>query len=787
MGLLLVSILAKKTDQVHLWLPEKKSAEDLNKNRNSKILNSWFDLPDNVVVTSSFSDFERDSWAFHIATPSRALEETIITLFEFLHMDEEYLFVLFTKGLASTKVRKKLGKVGFTSFLEEELLIRNFEKSEVAIINGPSLLSEIYEKYHTYFNIGIANPESGTNLCKLYSTETIHTSWTPDAHGIEIAGVLKNPIAIASGLVDGLPSSGYNLQGELIARGFAEMSLVGTKLGLTSETLLGRSGLADVITTATSPNSRNRNFGRKIVNELMKTDDKLTIKDRFDLLFSPKAFIEREVTKWHETVEGAFALPTLMDIASELEIEIPLYKTLYDILSRKLPPTALISLINGEKKTIAEPLVARRKLGLDSAAGLHFQSIMEERVMKHLVNSPGLSSRMKKQSQSILTDLDKRIYKSKKKKNNGELENAQKEFELWNVLKDCSKDEERTAIQNLVRFYVNEMADMYKPALRESLIKIVAPIRFFSSGMRFSGVTPILDGYVEEVVSLSRKYTLLYTPTHKSHLDSVELAYGLNYLDLPLPRYAAGINLMSSPFWEWMLKSLGAYAVDRQRTRNSLYLECLMLYSTMMLESGVPSLVYPEGTRSRTGAIMPIKTGLLSTAVHAFQNSGVEVVVVPVAISYENVPEDSHFANDEEEPSMSQFLKKRTKVYMDFCEPVRISEHISDSDPTSSVAYSINNSWKKQMKYLPNQILARLIRENEYSIDLKRGKELLEEFILNHPGNYLTKDVEEILQSGQKVLENRKIIKLENGRLIGKDTKLLDYYANNILENPNKF
>lgn len=360
------------------------------------------------------------------------------------------------------------------------------------------------------------------------------------------------------------------------------------------------------------------------------------------------------------------------------------------------------------------------------------------------------------------------------------------ELEVWQRFQNCQKDEENTLVKELVRFYVTEIADNYSPTVRESVLRFVAPIRLFSGGFLKGSMIPHIGGKTEVVKALSSKYNLLYAPTHRSHLDSVEVAYSLFHLGLPVPRYAAGINLMSNPFWEWMLKSLGAYAVDRERTRNSLYLECLTLYSQVMLEQGIPSLVYPEGTRSRTGAIVPVKTGLLTTAVNAFRSSGTEIVIVPISVSYETVPEDNQFCNIPEELGMAGFLAKRSNVYVEFCDPIPISEYAHTEDPTLELSYRITKGWKQYHKILPNQIVAKILAENDFSVELSQSTMLVEDFISRHDGNYLIKDPEEVWEKGKRILEKRKMIEESNRAVHSKNDALLLYYASMIPEDEDK-
>ncbi|MDF3820797.1 1-acyl-sn-glycerol-3-phosphate acyltransferase [Leptospira sp. 96542] len=787
MGIIIATLVAAKYDEVTLWIPDKELVESLKRRRQTEIMGKTVEIPDHIEIVSSLDAFGRDDWAFHIAVPSRSFLDSLHSLLEVLDQKNSYLFSFFTKGILDAKYRKKTGFVTYSQYLENLLKEKEYQNTAIAVVNGPSLLGELLEDKYAFFNIGSKHKEASIFMSEILTSHYFNSTITDDIDGMEIIGVAKNPMAIASGIISLLPRYGSNLLGELLSVGFQEVRDLAMKYGARPDTVMGRSGLADFITTAVSNKSRNRGFGQKIVGELLSGGEKLSFKDRVEIFFAPKHFIERESTKWHDNVEGTYALSILIELANEIRLPFTLHRTLFDVLTRKQPPDALVNLIRGSKTESKQiPLVVQKKVGLNLASGIDFQNLLVDRILKHIGNIPGTVTRIKKQSSAVVESTQKRLTKAKRKRQKLEESKFELELEIWQRFQNCQKDEENTLIKELVRFYVNEIADNYSPTVRESILRFVAPIRLFSGGFKMGSMIPHIGGKTEVVKALATKYNVLYAPTHRSHLDSVEVAYSIFHLGLPVPRYAAGINLMSSPFWEWMLKSLGAYAVDRERTRNSLYLECLTLYSQVMLEQGIPSLVYPEGTRSRTGGIVPVKTGLLTTAVNAFRSSGTEIVIVPISLSYEIVPEDNQFCNIPDDIGMAGFLAKRTNVYVEYCDPIPISEYAHTEDPTLELSYRISKGWKQFHKILPNQIVAKILVENEHSVELSQSTMLVEDFISRHEGNYLTRDPEEIWEKGFKVLEKRKLVEEANRVVRSKNEDLIQYYGNMIPEDEDK-
>jgi len=774
MALILSSILSPKMDSLDLYALE--GAEKLVRDREGLVLGQPFGLPTNVHPVEWKGSVD-DGTILVVAVPSRELEETMEKI---LRTSAGLTVVLFTKGLVSPAGRRKYGCYTFCDFLTAFSEDNGLHGNNFAAVNGPSLLAELHYQLYSFFNIGCASTECAEYVAGLFNSEKIRTAWTTDVLGLELGGVMKNPLAIACGIADGISGCGSNFQGELIARGFQEMLLLGTALGARQETLTGRSGLADLITTSISPDSRNRAYGKKFINRLNAGENEPSFGDKFEILLNPSRYIQKEVLQQQDLVEGAFAISSILEIAKEKNIELPLYSTLYDVLSRRKAPQHLASLLTGDRsQDSVPPPVAKRAEGLNFTSGRSFLESLRHRVFHRAIRTKGMQSRIKRQASQVLSLLERKLKKAEKESRKIDLVKVPKEITLWQKLELSDGGNEREALEGLIAHYTEEIADSYRPGMRETLIRLLLPARFFAGGMKSHSAVPQLGGKIEEVKKLSSKYNILYAPTHRSHLDSVEVAFGLTWLGLPLPRYAAGINLMTGPMWSWLLRSFGAYAVDREKTRNILYLECLSSYATLMLESGIPSLVYPEGTRSRTGGVIGIKTGLLSTAIEAFRNTGREVIIVPLALSYECVPEDEFFCGLEvDEPSMNEFISKRGRVYMDLGEPVPVSRHIKAEEPALSLAYQITSAWQKSHRILPNQLVSRILVDHGYGMDESLLRNYIDEYLTGHPGNYLIDRTDDILTEGMKVLEKRQIVIKKMRHVIGLKPELLTYYGN---------
>lgn len=157
----------------------------------------------------------------------------------------------------------------------------------------------------------------------------------------------------------------------------------------------------------------------------------------------------------------------------------------------------------------------------------------------------------------------------------------------------------------------------------------------------------VIHGETRAILALSRIGTVILAPTHVSNLDSLVLGSVIYRLGLPPFAYAAGLNLFSNELIGFFMRHLGAYTVDRKKT-DPLYRETLKEYATVLVERGQHSLVFPGGTRSRSGAIESrLKLGLLGTGPVAYRNSvqskprRAGIFVVPCTLSYPLVLEAS--------------------------------------------------------------------------------------------------------------------------------------------------
>lgn len=802
-GLLLSRLVAdgrteNREAPVNLYHADPREAEELRRERRALIGDDSFRLHESIEIITDYAPFEKSGpWVIYLAVASRQVEDTVARLIRHLDPAESHLIVVFTKGLLARATRRRTGLYTFAQYIERLGAEAGFQDLAVAAVNGPSLLAELLRGRYSYFNVGTTRLDAVEYLHANLAGPFVVLSDSRDVLGVELAGALKNPIAIACGMAEILPGAGSNVQGVLLSRGYLELFQLAMNLGADAATLLGISGLADVVTTSTSAASRNRSYGMQFMRRSFTHENDPGFFERIELFLHPQRFIEQEVLENQELVEGAFALAPILEIGEELGLDLPVYSTLYDILTRRKKPAALLQLIArdpiAESAEESEDESPGKRTEPGNTAGHKFKEIIERRTAHSVLSARGMQDRIHRQAQMIVKSLSSRLNTAKESGNSREQEELPRELSVWKDIVSSNADEIREHIEELIEFYVEEISDRFRPGVRGALIHTIGPLRTVLGGLRRGSGIPHLGGEIETVRNLAGRYNILYAPTHRSHLDSIEVAFGLYGAGLPVPRYAAGSNLMTGPFWKWILKSLGAYAVDRQRTRNILYLECLSRYATMMLEIGIPSLVYPEGTRSRTGGIAPLKTGLLSTAIDAYRNSGSEILVVPVAVSYENVPEDREFAGVSESTHWLNFLRGRTRVHVDLCAPIRVSNHILAEEPALAVGNDIISAWDRQLRVMPNHVIARVLCEAAASqldsanpagenapriISLEEVESRIGQYVdANRRKNLASRNPDRIIRDGLKVLKKRGLVESGRGQVRVIEEPTLRYYA----------
>lgn len=227
---------------------------------------------------------------------------------------------------------------------------------------------------------------------------------------------------------------------------------------------------------------------------------------------------------------------------------------------------------------------------------------------------------------------------------------AARDQEYWARLRRelmrASEDGRGELVRRVVRRYADEVAGDFDPRVYGIATRILPRALGLIARAEPHAAEPHLEGNIHvegelgALRALARRGTLILAPTHVSNVDSLVLGLIIYRLGLPPFAYGAGLNLYANVVMGFFMNHLGAYTVDRQKT-DPLYRETLKEFVTVLLERGQHNLLFPGGTRSRSGAIETrLKKGLLGTAPAAFRRAleagaaRAPVFVVPCTISY---------------------------------------------------------------------------------------------------------------------------------------------------------
>jgi glycerol-3-phosphate dehydrogenase (NAD(P)+) len=316
-GITLSIVLYDNGHQVKLWEFDSATCEMLNKFREEKKKLPGVILPEKIEVTNDFNAAVSDAEIIICAIPTQFIRKALKPYVKLLQ--GKYI-VNVSKGIETgTHCR-------ISTILNEEI---SLPLEHYAILSGPSHAEEVSRKIPTTVVAASVNEELSLLVQQLFSTKYFRIYTNKDVVGVELAGSLKNVIAIAAGVIDGL-GFGDNTKGALLTRGMVEMTRLGVAMGANKDTFGGLAGMGDLITTCMSRHSRNR-----FVGEALGRGKKLA-----DIL-----------AEMSMVAEGVETCRSAKGLAAEVGVEMPITERMYAVLfSDENPLVSVKSLMERESK-----------------------------------------------------------------------------------------------------------------------------------------------------------------------------------------------------------------------------------------------------------------------------------------------------------------------------------------------------------------------------------------------------------------------------------------------------
>ena len=306
-GTSLALTAARAGHRVRLWAREQEIVDSVAASHENKLFLPGIVLPPSIEATADLRHAVTDAEALLIAAPAQHLRATL-----------EAVAGLAPKGIPLVVCAKGIERA--TGKMVTEVFREAAPGYEPAILSGPSFAQDAAQGLPTAVTIA-ARFDLALRLQASLSHATFRPYASDDLVGVALGGAAKNVYAIACGIVDGM-GLGESARAALMARGFAELARLGLALGARTETLMGLSGLGDLVLTATSPHSRNFRFGQQVGRG--------------------RALAELRAPG-QPLAEGVETAPALVIRARAEKIELPVAETVASVLNGSLPLDATIA------------------------------------------------------------------------------------------------------------------------------------------------------------------------------------------------------------------------------------------------------------------------------------------------------------------------------------------------------------------------------------------------------------------------------------------------------------
>ena len=309
-GTAVAAVLAQRAPTV-LWARSPELARAINDTHQNGRYLAGISLPVDLRATAELAEVAADVAIVLVAVPSHGFRAVLEQLAP--HLSPDVAVVSLTKGIESSTNRRM-----------SEIIGQVLPSNPVGVLTGPNLAREIAEGQPAASVVALADPALAELAQEALHGTTYRVYTSNDVIGCEIAGAVKNVIAVAAGMSDGL-GFGENTRAALITRGLAELGRVGTALGGQPLTFGGLAGVGDLVATCTSPRSRNRSVGFAIGQG------------------QPLAEV---LSGMHMVAEGVRTARPLVQLAGDIGIEMPIAEQVAAIVEGTTGPLdALVALM----------------------------------------------------------------------------------------------------------------------------------------------------------------------------------------------------------------------------------------------------------------------------------------------------------------------------------------------------------------------------------------------------------------------------------------------------------
>ncbi|NWO21661.1 NAD(P)-dependent glycerol-3-phosphate dehydrogenase [Oribacterium sp. oral taxon 102] len=295
-GTALAIVLAKNGHEVMLWSKFPAEIKELMETRRHRNLPGAV-LPENITGETALRAVCEDCAVLVLAVPSIYVRETAREMSPYVSPGK--IVVTVAKGIEEGSL------LTMTELVEQEI-----PAARAAVLSGPTHAEEVSRLLPTTIVAGAREEQTARFVQDCFMNESFRVYINTDVKGVEIGAALKNVIALAAGMADGL-GYGDNTKAALITRGIAEISRLGMKMGCRPETFAGLSGIGDLIVTCASMHSRNRRAG---------------------ILIGEGRNYEEAMREVGQVVEGVYAAKAALELSERYEVSMPIVEKVNEIL-----------------------------------------------------------------------------------------------------------------------------------------------------------------------------------------------------------------------------------------------------------------------------------------------------------------------------------------------------------------------------------------------------------------------------------------------------------------------
>lgn len=323
-GTALAIVLAENGHNTLIWSHREDQANEINEQHTNKKYLPNTVLPLNLVATHDIEKAAKHASTIVMAVPTKGIREVCANLSQFL--TDKTLFTHVSKGIEPDSL------MCISEIMKESLKPEIL--GDIVVLSGPSHAEEVVLQHPTTIAATCENLEAAEKVQDLFMNHYFRVYTNNDVIGVEIGGALKNVIALAAGITDGL-QYGDNAKAALITRGLAEITRLGVKMGGNPFTFAGLTGMGDLIVTCTSVHSRNWRAGN-MLGKGMKL---------------PQVLEEMGMV-----VEGVRTTKAAYQLAQKYEVTMPITSALYEVLFNNMEPKEAVDqlMIRMKKREIDE-------------------------------------------------------------------------------------------------------------------------------------------------------------------------------------------------------------------------------------------------------------------------------------------------------------------------------------------------------------------------------------------------------------------------------------------------